>query len=157
MGRRVQGCPSVSPRVRAGTTEIPASSLTVVTQLPDRDWLSQRLVTAALADQHVADPAPRGFPTGRACECQCRTCGNALTRDRVRIRPFCYAQRRHNAQRHDAQRRDAQRRDARRPCHPDDDDTSDVKRKRRLEGLALAVCFIPKSQTCNGYELNSFR
>ena len=40
---------------------------------------------------------------------------------------------------------------------PDDDDTPDVKRKRRLEGLALAVCFIPKSQTCNSYKLNSFR
>jgi hypothetical protein len=40
---------------------------------------------------------------------------------------------------------------------PDDDDTSNVKRKRRLEGLALAVCFIPKSQTCNSYKLNSFR
>ena len=40
---------------------------------------------------------------------------------------------------------------------PDDDDTPDVKRKRRLEGLALTVCFIPKSQTCNSYKLNSFR
>ncbi len=40
---------------------------------------------------------------------------------------------------------------------PDDDDTPDVKRKRRLEGLALAVCFIPKSQTCNSYKLNSFQ
>jgi hypothetical protein len=39
---------------------------------------------------------------------------------------------------------------------PDDDDTPNVKRKRRLEGLALAVCFIPKSQTCNSYKLNSF-
>ena len=73
-------------------------------------------------------------------------------KDIVRIRPFCYAQRRRNAQRHDAQRRDT-----RRPYHPDDDDTPDVKRKRRQGGLALAVCFIPKSQTCNGYELNSFR
>ena len=70
----------------------------------------------------------------------------------VRIRPFCDARRRRNAQRHDAQRRNA-----RRPCHPDDDDTPDVKRKRRLEGLALAVCFIPKSQTCNSYKINPFR
>ena len=66
----------------------------------------------------------------------------------VRIRPFCDARRRRNAQRHDAQRRNA-----RRPCHPDDDDTPDVKRKCRLEGLALAVCFIPKSQTCNSYKI----
>ena len=36
----------------------------------------------------------------------------------VRIRPFCDARRRRNAQRHDAQRRNA-----RRPSHPDDDDT----------------------------------
>ena len=40
---------------------------------------------------------------------------------------------------------------------PDDDDTPNVKRKRRLEGLALVVCLIPKSQTCNSYKLNSFR
>ena len=70
----------------------------------------------------------------------------------VRIRLFCNTQRRRHAQRHDTQRRDA-----RRPCHPDDDDTPDVKRKRRLKGLALAVCFIPKSQTCNSYKINPFR
>ena len=70
----------------------------------------------------------------------------------VRIRPLCDARRRCDAQRHDAQRRDA-----RQPSHPDDDDTPDVKRKRRLEGLALAVCFIPKSQTCNSYKINPFR
>jgi hypothetical protein len=40
---------------------------------------------------------------------------------------------------------------------PDDDDTPDVERKHRLEGLALAICFIPKSQTCNSYIINPFR
>ena len=99
-------------------------------------------------------------PMGSAGLCSLeRESGNltVVTAIGVRIRPFCYAQRRCNAQQHDAQRRYGQRLDARRPCHPDDDDTPNVKRKRRLKGLALAVCFIPKSQTCNGYELNSFR
>jgi len=32
-----------------------------------------------------------------------------------------------------------------------------VKLKRRLESFALAVCFIPKSQTCNSYKINPFR
>ncbi len=32
-----------------------------------------------------------------------------------------------------------------------------AQRERRQESLALAVCFIPKSQTCNSYETNPFR
>jgi hypothetical protein len=126
-----------------------------------RSGLSGGPSGGTLGGQHGGSVSPWPTPTDQEAQCT-RTahemlCKRHLVTSRgtpttVRIRPFCDARRRRNAQRHDAQRRNA-----RRPCHPDDDDTPDVKRKHRLEDLALADCFIPKSQTCNSYKINPFR